>query len=122
MPDELVLVVAVGHPWHGKREIGLADLRAEPLLLRERGSGTRAALESALAQAGLDLSAFRIVGEMGSTQAPSRQNVAPAHAVPAVPPVQYPDAPQWASSVRGSRHAPSQNTWPGAQRGTQAPW
>jgi DNA-binding transcriptional LysR family regulator len=69
MPDELVLVVPVGHPWHGKKEVGLDDLRAEPLLMRERGSGTRAALESALAQAGLDLSAFRIVGEMGSTQA-----------------------------------------------------
>ena len=69
MPDELVLVVPVGHPWHGKKEIGLADLRSEPLLLRERGSGTRAALESALAQADLDLAAFRIVGEMGSTQA-----------------------------------------------------
>ena len=69
MPDELVLVVPVGHPWHGKKEVGLEDLRAEPLLMRERGSGTRAALESALAQAGLDLSAFRIVGEMGSTQA-----------------------------------------------------
>ena len=69
MPYELVLVVPVGHPWHGKKEVGLEDLRAEPLLLRERGSGTRAALESALAQAGLDLSAFRIVGEMGSTQA-----------------------------------------------------
>ncbi len=69
MPDELVLVVPVGHPWHGKKEVGLEDLRAEPLLMRERGSGTRAALESALAQAGLDLSGFRIVGEMGSTQA-----------------------------------------------------
>jgi DNA-binding transcriptional LysR family regulator len=69
MPDELVLVVPVGHPWHGKKEVGLEDLRAEPLIMRERGSGTRAALESALAQAGLDLSAFRIVGEMGSTQA-----------------------------------------------------
>jgi len=69
MPDELVLVVPAGHPWHGKQEVGLEDLRAEPLLLRERGSGTRAALESALAKAGLDLSAFRVVGEMGSTQA-----------------------------------------------------
>ena len=59
MPDELVLVVPAGHPWHGKKEVGLEDLRTEPLLLRERGSGTRAALESALAQAGLDLSAFR---------------------------------------------------------------
>jgi DNA-binding transcriptional LysR family regulator len=69
MPDELVVVVPVAHPWHGKKEIALADLRAEPMLLREQGSGTRAAFESALAQAGQDLSTFRIVGEMGSTQA-----------------------------------------------------
>jgi DNA-binding transcriptional LysR family regulator len=69
MPDELVVVVPVAHPWHGKKDIGLADLRAEAMLLREQGSGTRAAFESALAQAGQDLSAFRIVGEMGSTQA-----------------------------------------------------
>jgi DNA-binding transcriptional LysR family regulator len=69
MPDELVVAVPVVHPWHGKKEIALADLRAEPMLLREQGSGTRAAFESALAQAGQDLSAFRVVGEMGSTQA-----------------------------------------------------
>jgi len=69
MPDELVVAVPVVHPWHGKKEIALADLRAEPMLLREQGSGTRAAFESALAQAGQDLSTFRIVGEMGSTQA-----------------------------------------------------
>jgi DNA-binding transcriptional LysR family regulator len=69
MPDELVVAVPVAHPWHGKKEISLADLRAEPMLLREQGSGTRAAFESALAQAGQDLSAFRVVGEMGSTQA-----------------------------------------------------
>lgn len=69
MPDELVVAVPVAHPWHGKKEIALADLRAEPMLLREQGSGTRAAFESALAQAGQDLSAFRVVGEMGSTQA-----------------------------------------------------
>ena len=69
MPDELVVAVPVVHPWHGKTEIELADLRAEPMLLREQGSGTRTAFESALAQAGQDLSAFRVVGEMGSTQA-----------------------------------------------------
>jgi len=69
MPDELVVAVPVVHPWHGKKEIALADLRTEPMLLREQGSGTRTAFESALAQAGQDLSAFRIVGEMGSTQA-----------------------------------------------------
>jgi len=69
MPDEEVVVVPAGHPWHGKKHITLAELAAEPLLIRERGSGTRAALEAALAAAGVALSSFRIVGEMGSTQA-----------------------------------------------------
>jgi DNA-binding transcriptional LysR family regulator len=50
-------------------QVSLEDLRAEPLLIRERGSGTRAALERALGEGQLDLGAFRIVGEMGSTQA-----------------------------------------------------
>jgi DNA-binding transcriptional LysR family regulator len=69
MPDELVVVVPAGHPWATRRAIGIADLRGEPLVMRERGSGSREAMERALADAGLDLSGFRVVGEMGSTQA-----------------------------------------------------
>ena len=69
MPDEVVVVVPGSHPWHGRKQIALEELRSEPLLIRERGSGTRAALEAALAEAGMDLGSFRIVGEMGSTQA-----------------------------------------------------
>ena len=69
MPDEEVVVVPAGHAWHGRTQVTLEELRAEPLLIRERGSGTRAALEAALAGADLGLDAFRIVGEMGSTQA-----------------------------------------------------
>lgn len=69
MPDELVLVVSAAHPWHGKKTATLEEVRAEPLIVRERGSGSRHALERALAEVGLDLSDFRIVGEMGSTQA-----------------------------------------------------
>ena len=57
------------HPWQGRPPVALDELRAEPLLLREQGSGTRAALESALVAAGTDIGAFRVVGEMGSTQA-----------------------------------------------------
>src|SRR6266705_1628847 len=61
----------------GRAEVGVVGAQLphrgvefrELMLLRERGSGTRAALESALAQANLDLAAFRVVGEMGSTQA-----------------------------------------------------
>lgn len=69
IPDEVVVVVPGAHPWHGRKQIMLEELRSEHLLLRERGSGTRAALEAALAEAGLDLGTFRVVGEMGSTQA-----------------------------------------------------
>ena len=69
LPDDIALIVSAGHPWQGRKEITLEELRAEPLLLREQGSGTRAALERALEAAGTDLGAFRIVGEMGSTQA-----------------------------------------------------
>src|SRR5437667_361330 len=40
-----------------------------PLSVRERGSGSREAVERALADVGGDVAAFRVVGEMGSTQA-----------------------------------------------------
>lgn len=69
MPDELVVVVSSGHPWHARKTVTLNEVRAEPLVVRERGSGSRAALERALAEVGLNLGAFKVVGEMGSTQA-----------------------------------------------------
>jgi DNA-binding transcriptional LysR family regulator len=69
MSDELVLVVPSGHAWSGRAVVTLAEVRTEPIILRERGSGSRQAFERALEDAGLDLSAFRIAGEMASTQA-----------------------------------------------------
>jgi DNA-binding transcriptional LysR family regulator len=69
MPDDVVVVVPAGHAWAGRAQVTLEELGAEPMIVRERGSGTRAALEQALAEAGADLGAFRIVAEMGSTQA-----------------------------------------------------
>lgn len=69
MADEIVIVVPADHPWAGRKSVTLADVRAEPLILRERGSGSRDALVRALAGAGLDLAGFTVVGEMGSTQA-----------------------------------------------------
>ena len=69
MPDEVVVVAAAGHPWAGRAKVSLDELRAEAMVVRERGSGTRAALEQALGDAGTELRSFRIVAEMGSTQA-----------------------------------------------------
>ncbi|MGH7276356.1 MAG: selenium metabolism-associated LysR family transcriptional regulator [Candidatus Rokuibacteriota bacterium] len=69
MADELVVIVPPGHPWAARKSVMLADLKSEPLLVRERGSGSREALERALADAHTALSGLRVVGEMGSTQA-----------------------------------------------------
>ena len=69
MPDELVIVVPADHAWASTKSVTLASMKTQPLILRERGSGSREAVERALAEVGGDLAAFRVVGEMGSTQA-----------------------------------------------------
>lgn len=65
--DELVTVVAPSHPWTARRTVPAEALAATALVTREPGSGTRAALESALAE--LDLGAPTAVLELGSTSA-----------------------------------------------------
>jgi molybdate transport repressor ModE-like protein len=53
--DELVAVVAPGHPWSRRRSVDVADLLGARLLVREAGSGTREVLEAALARVGATL-------------------------------------------------------------------
>ena len=67
--DELVLIVSPQHPWAEREEVTLEDLRREPVILREKGSGTRQVAEEGLKKAGLDLCALKIAMELGSTQA-----------------------------------------------------
>jgi DNA-binding transcriptional LysR family regulator len=69
MSDELVVVVGAGHAWASRRGVTLTDLKAEPMIVRERGSGSREAVERALKSVNMDLGDFRVVAEMGSTQA-----------------------------------------------------
>jgi DNA-binding transcriptional LysR family regulator len=69
MADELVVVVGAEHPWAARTTVSLDELKIEPMILRERGSGSRQTFERALEGAGLDLGDFRIVGEIASTQA-----------------------------------------------------
>ncbi|MEU7181595.1 MULTISPECIES: LysR family transcriptional regulator [Streptomyces] len=48
--DRLIVVAAPAHPWsRRRRELTAAELAATPLILRERGSGTRQVLDAALA-------------------------------------------------------------------------
>ncbi|MEU8470353.1 LysR family transcriptional regulator [Streptomyces sp. NPDC029006] len=47
--DRLIVVTAPGHPWaRRRRPLTAAELAATPLILRERGSGTRQVLDTAL--------------------------------------------------------------------------
>ena len=69
MPDDLVLIVPPSHAWWGKGSVTLAELAEAPLVIREKGSGTRHSLEQALEEAGVEWGSLKIIGEMGSTQA-----------------------------------------------------
>jgi DNA-binding transcriptional LysR family regulator len=69
MPDELVVVVPPRHAWVGRKEVTVEDLKSEPLIVRESGSGSRDAVEKALEAAGLGLDGLRVIAEMGSTSA-----------------------------------------------------
>lgn len=53
--DEVAVVVAAGHRWARRRTLRAAELRAEPYVAREEGSGTRTVAAAALAQAGVEL-------------------------------------------------------------------
>jgi DNA-binding transcriptional LysR family regulator len=72
--DRVIICASAQHPLalaasHGRGEVSWEELRAAPLLIRERGSGTRKAFEQQVAAAGLRIDDFRIVGEMGSSTA-----------------------------------------------------
>jgi len=51
--DPVVAVVGTDHPWAERDGITLADLAAEPLVLREVGTATRGVLDQAMRDAGL---------------------------------------------------------------------
>jgi len=67
MEDHMVLVVPASHEW-ADHEITLDDLKGQPLLTREYGSGSRRVIEHAFATAGLKLKDLRISMELDSTE------------------------------------------------------
>ncbi|MDN5327014.1 MAG: hypothetical protein PWP41_1710 [Moorella sp. (in: firmicutes)] len=67
--DELVLIVPPGHRLAGATAISPGELKGEPLVWRESGSGTRRVVEERLAAAGFTVDPEQIVMELGSTEA-----------------------------------------------------
>lgn len=67
--DEIVLAVPLDHGFAQRKRVRLEELRGQPLILREEGSGTRRTVEASLAAAGLDLPQEDVTLILGSTQA-----------------------------------------------------
>ncbi|OGP82307.1 MAG: hypothetical protein A2Z08_08405 [Deltaproteobacteria bacterium RBG_16_54_11] len=67
--DRVIVIAAAQHALAVKGEVSWDDLQAAPLLIRERGSGTRKAFERHVAAAGYRLDDFSIIGEVGSSTA-----------------------------------------------------
>jgi LysR family transcriptional regulator, transcriptional activator of the cysJI operon len=69
--DEMVLIVSPNHAWATRKggAIDAGELARVPLLLRERGSGSRRVVERALKKAGLPLRSLRVAMELDSTEA-----------------------------------------------------
>ena len=66
--DELVLITAPDHPWAKAGRISLDDLTSQPMVLRQKGSGTRSAAIRILAENGLEISRLKIAAEMGDAE------------------------------------------------------
>ena len=69
LQDELVLLVSTSHEWAERASVTSAEIGAAPLLMRERGSGTRRVIEQALDRQGTKRDQLRIVMELDSTEA-----------------------------------------------------
>lgn len=117
LPNPLQLVAPASHPLAGPRPVALSALRGEPFILRERGSGTRMAIDAHFRRARF---APRLRMELGSNEA-IREAVAgglglsvlSAHAlgrdtgVVALPVAGFPIRSQWhLVRPRGKRPSP----------------
>ena len=67
--DRLSIVVGDRHPWAHRTTLTLDEFIAEPIILREPGSGTRMVLESSLSSIGLGVENLKVRMILGTTQA-----------------------------------------------------
>jgi DNA-binding transcriptional LysR family regulator len=69
LEDELVLIASSANEFAERNLISGSELAATPLLMRERGSGTRHVIEAALGRLGVKRNSLRIVMELDSSEA-----------------------------------------------------
>lgn len=69
MDDELILVAPKDHPLASRDEVELEQVLLQPMVLREKGSGTRQIMEDELSRHGVQEGQLKVVSEFGSTGA-----------------------------------------------------
>ena len=67
--DEILLVARKGHPWCGRASVQLDELLKEPLIMREKGSGTNDVVEAALKLHGIRHNDLQICTTISSSEA-----------------------------------------------------
>ena len=67
--DEMVVIVAPNHRWRKSKHVPFRRFKKEPLILREKGSGSRWCFEQALARSSHSLDDCQIALELGSNEA-----------------------------------------------------
>jgi DNA-binding transcriptional LysR family regulator len=67
--DDLVMVASANHPWAARKKLSADDLTAGKWVLREDGSGTRAAFVKALGALGIPYGGLNIAIELPSNEA-----------------------------------------------------
>ena len=67
--DQLVVAIPQGHRWWQKKSIDTQELKEEPFIMREKGSGTRISMERRLHKLGISSDDLNIIAEVGSTTA-----------------------------------------------------
>lgn len=69
LKDELVAIAAADSQWAARGSVPCKELCAAPLLMRERGSGSRRVVEMAIERQGMKRNAMKIAMELDSTEA-----------------------------------------------------
>jgi len=68
LANELIAIASVRHPLAGRDAVTLAELAAQPFIVREPGSGTRETAEEALRAAGLSIQAVMELASNGAVK------------------------------------------------------
>ena len=69
LEDEIVLIASTAHEWAERASVPYSDIAAIPLLMRERGSGSRRVIEMELERKAVKKSSLHIVMELDSSEA-----------------------------------------------------